>query len=681
VTKLTPIAKEIFERRYRWNNETFSGMLQRVAHHVASAEKPKEREKYEAAFFELMSSLCFLPNSPTLFNAGTGQGLLSACFLFVVDDSLVSIMECQRLSGLVQKYGGGVGYALSRVRGIGENIKSVQGKACGPVALLNYYDSLARLITQGGKRAGAQMGILSSEHPDVERFIEAKDKKPQELSTFNISIALSDKVMKGYKNGEVKSTSLLNKIAKSAHKSGDPGCFFIDAVNRQNPTPWLGKLEGTNPCGEVPLLHAEACNLGSINLGKYVSKGNNIEWDRLEADTRLAVRFLDDVVSVNNFPDPVIDDAVRLTRKIGLGVMGWADLLALLQVDYASHRAIEVAEDVALFMQTISDDESLKLGKERGAAPCFVAVMSPASSDIPEGTKEFRNATRRSIAPTGTIALLAGCSAGIEPHYELEYTRTMSDRGKQVELKIREPILDELEARAINFIPKTALQIDINWHIQHQAIWQKYTDLAVSKTINLPESATVDDIEGAFMMMWELGCKGGTVFRDNSRSEQVLKVEVKTPLINGRKKLPDERPSITHKFEVGGQNGYITVGLYETGEPGDLFINIAKEGSTLAGVYDALAVLTSLALQYDVPLESLVRKLTGARFEPSGLTNNKDIKTATSVVDYIFKWMDNKFLRKTAVHKDSGQLCVECGAELIYQESCLLCPICGFSRC
>jgi ribonucleoside-diphosphate reductase alpha chain len=668
---ITPTSKEVFERRYQWRGETFEGMLGRVATHVSSAEKTKTlRAKYEIEFYDLMDSLKFLPNSPTLFNAGTGQGLLSACFLFVVDDSLNSIMECQRLSGLVQKYGGGVGYALSRVRKRGQVIESVQGQACGPVALLNYYDSLARLITQGGKRAGAQMGILRVDHPDAMSFINAKNENPQDLSTFNISVSLTDEFMNNVKKGDVAANEIFDAMAKGAWRTGDPGCFFVDAVNRQNPTPWLGDLEGTNPCGEVPLLHAEACNLGSMNLGKYVGD-ERINWDDLDKDVRLATRFLDNVVSVNTFPDPVITEAVERTRKIGLGVMGWADALALLQVDYASRRAIEVAEDVMGFIQHVSDDESMILGVEKGPAPAFLNQPVP----------QYRNATRRSIAPTGTIAILAGCSSGIEPHYELEYIRRMNDRGKQVDLRVREPVLDQLEERGIAFTPKTAMEIDQTWHIQQQAIFQKYVDLAVSKTINLPESATVEDIKNAYIEMWELGCKGGTVFRDKSRAEQVLG-EVKEQEINGRRrKLPDTRPSVTHKFEVGGQNGYIQTSLFDDGTMGDLFINIAKEGTTLAGVYDALAQVTSLAIQYDVPLEVLVRKLTGARFEPYGMTNNPDIRMATSVVDYIFKWLDQQFLNKTAVNEKSGQVCIECGCELAFQEGCLKCPLCGYSRC
>ena len=646
-------------------------MLQRVAKHVAQAEKPKNREHWENKFYELMSQLKFLPNSPTLFNAGTGQGLLSACFLFVVDDSLPSIMECHRLSGLVQKYGGGVGYALSRVRPMGDTIKSVQGKSCGPVALLNYYDALARLITQGGKRAGAQMGILNAEHEDIEYFIDAKNENPQELSTFNISVSITDKIMKNYKNNDPKAKLLINKMAKSAWKTGDPGCYFYDNVNRDNPTPWLGNLEGTNPCGEVPLLHAEACNLGSINLGKYVNTTRDgILWDELKEDIETAVRFLDNVVTVNTFPDQVITDAVGKTRKIGLGLMGWADMLALLEVDYASHRALEIAEDIGAFYKEHSDLASINLARERGIAPAF------SDHDV----VGYRNATRRSIAPTGTIALLAGCSAGIEPHYELEYVRRMNDKGKLVELQVREPVVDMLEDVNSAFRPKTAMQIDPLWHIQHQAVFQRYVDLAVSKTINLPEQATVEDIEKAYVTMWELGCKGGTVFRDKSRNEQVLgDIRKEKPV--GRNKLPDTRPSITHKFVVGGQNGYVSTSLYEDGTPGDLFINIAKEGSTLAGVYDAFAIVFSLALQYDVPLDILVNKLTGQRFEPSGFTNNPKIKTSTSIVDYILKWFAAEFLNGESVSVDSGQLCPDCGGTLAFQEGCLKCPICGYSAC
>jgi len=664
----TPVAQEVFERRYRFKKETPEGMIRRVAKALAAVEeRPAE---WEERFYELMADLRFLPNSPTLFNAGTGQGLLSACFLFVVEDSLESIMECQRLSGLVQKFGGGVGYALSKVRPAGQQIKSVQGRACGPVALLDYYNSLAELITQGGKRAGAQMAILSAEHADAEAFIHAKDERPDDLSTFNISLALTDEFMSRATNGDKKAKKLLREMAESAWRTGDPGCYFIDAANRGNPTPWLGTLDGSNPCGEVPLLHAEACNLGSLNLAKYVNgERTDLDWDQLERDAKLAVRLLDNVVTANTFPDPVITKAVELTRKIGLGVMGWADTLALLGVHYDSAEAIKRGEEVIDFIRKVADETSSQLGDEKGPAPAY--------RERPKH-QAFRNATRLSIAPTGSIAILAGCSSGIEPHYALEYTRRMNDRGKLVELSVREPVIDRLEELGSTFRPRTALEIAPTWHIQHQAVFQQHVDLAVSKTINLLESATVEDIEEAYVTMWRLGCKGGTIYRDKCRDQQVLG-DLRRK-VGERRKLPDTRHSTTHRFSVGDQKGYFTVGMYDDNTPGEIFITISKEGSTTAGVYDAFATMVSLSLQYGVPLESITTKLMGSRFEPSGFTKNPDIPNATSIVDYITRWLGQKFIGKPVSVK-SGQPCPDCGADLIYQEGCLRCGSCAYSRC
>lgn len=674
--QITPMAQDIFERRYKYQDETFDEMLQRVSTAVAESEEKGHREEYSDKFYNLMASGRFLPNSPTLFNAGTGQGLLSACFLFVVDDSLVSMMECHRLAGLVMKYGGGVGYTFSRVRPKGTPIKTVQGRACGPVALLPYYNSMANLITQGGKRSGAQMGVLSIDHEDITDFIHAKDENPDDLHTFNISVAITDAFMKRYVDGDEKAKEQLHSIAESTWRTGDPGVFFIDEANRHNPTPWLGDLEGTNPCGEVPLLDKEACNLGSHNLGKYVNE-DEVHWEQLGADVKLAVRLLDDVITANHFPDSAITEAVNKTRKIGLGVMGWADMLALLHIPYDCMKAVNLALEVMKFIQVEANKASFELGDEKGVAPAF--EMHGDTS------LRWRNATRTCIAPTGSISQLAGCSSGIEPHYELEYTRTMYDKGDPVKFDVVEPVLEQLRSRGDDFIPKTALEIGPEWHIRHQAAFQRYTDLAVSKTVNVPESTSVDEIEASYVSMWEKGCKGGTIYRDNCRNLQVLsrkEESITSQVVNGRLRLPDERNAKTVKFSVGGQEGYFTVGEYENGQPGEVFIKIAKEGTTVAGMYDVVGILTSLALQYQVPLESIVSKLEGMRFEPYGPTTNPAIGFASSIPDYIFRWLRLKYGDIQGVESVAGLFCPDCNGELIYQEGCLKCKEqCGYDRC
>lgn len=685
--KQTEVSKELFKRRYQWQDETYSGMLTRVAEHIALVEKPDKRSKFSSGIYDLMASGDFMFNSPTLFNAGTGQGLLSACFVLVVEDNLTSILECNRLAGLIMKFGGGVGYGLSKVRAEGELIKSVQGRACGPVALLPYYNEVAKLVTQGGRRSGAQMGILSIDHPNIGEFIHFKDEHPDELHTFNISVAITDEFMKRYKTGDPEAVARMREIAESSYKTGDPGVFYIDNANKDNPTPWLGRLEATNPCGEVPLYHCEACNLGSFNLAHYIhmsnsSNGNgysgSVMWDQLKTDIRLVVRALDNVIDVNDFPDPVITEAVELTRKIGLGVMGYADALALLGVPYDSEEGLNWGKKFMSFIQSTADRASYDLGMEKGIAPAFDCDEAPSVLGL-----ATRNTTRTCIAPTGSISQLVGCSSGIEPLYELEYDRIMYDKGTPVTLHVREPILDLLREYGLS-LPKTAHEIAPEWHIAHQAAFQASVNLAVSKTINMPETASVDEIEKSFVRMWELGCKGGTIYRDKSRDTQVLSKKsqvIKSQVTSKRLRLPDERKAITHKFRVGEQEGYLTAGMYDDGKLGEVFIKIAKEGSTLQGLSDALGISTSLLLQNQVPIDDIAPKYIGSRFEPAGMTGNKDIPVATSLIDYIFRWLHMKFGNGDKVQVVAGLFCPDCNDPLVYQEGCIRCRACGYEKC
>ncbi len=669
VPKLTTTAQEVFDRRYSRNEESVSDMFSRVAKHVSGAEDKSVRAKWSNIFYDMMANLEFLPNSPTLFNAGTDGGVLSACFVLVVEDSLDSIMECHRLSGKIQKYGGGVGYYLGHIRAAGELVSSVHGKACGPVSLLDYYNALSTLITQGGRRAGAQMGILPIDHPDINSFINAKNDSPESLYTFNISVSITDKFMREYESGEESAKEKMKMIAEAAWRTGDPGCFFVDTANKRNPTPWLGNLEGTNPCGEAPLYHAEACNLGSINLTKFINKDHtDFDWERLAKTAQLAVRFLDNVITTNTYPDPAITEAVLKTRKIGLGVMGWADALAMLGIHYDSEAAVSLGERLMNHISGAAGNESVMLGKEKGS---LTDTFAP------------RNATRTSIAPTGTISILAGCSSGIEPHYKLEYTRTMFDRGEEVKLHIVEPIVPYLKSIGSDLVPKTSHEISPLYHIRHQAAFQKHTDLAVSKTINMPEDTTPEEIEEAYVELWKQGCSGGTVYRDKSRDVQVLSDKKEIIPDNGRERLPDDHAGSIHKFKVGDQKGRVIVGYYPDGRLGEFYIETEKEGSTVAGMYDALAIVASLAIQYHVPLEVLSDKLIGMRFEPYGMTTNPEIPTATSIVDYLFRFLRNKFGDGQKVTTSSGLFCPDCTSRLVDEEGCLHCEnkSCGFSRC
>lgn len=462
---------------------------------------------------ELIEPLVFLPNSPTLFNVDVpGGGTLSACFKFDVADSMQSddfsgIMDTATKAALVTKWGGGVGYYLGGVRPKGALVNSTHGKAMGPVALLKFYHAMGSMLTQSGKRDAAQMGILDATHPDIMEFITAKDADPQSLSTFNISVALSNPFMEAAKHVGTYEHEILKHMARSAWRTGDPGVYFNDRAEADNPTPWLGKLTGTNPCGEVPLLNNEPCNLGSINLAKFYDGQGGFDYKGFERAVRLATRYLDDVLDKNHFPVPQVSAAANHTRKLGLGVCGWADLVALCGIRYASEEALDFLDSIIGFMRRASDDESRQLGRDKGIAP--------ALQGRPEGYI-FRNATRLCIAPTGTISILMGASSGVEPHYLLRWQRVMGD-GQSFTETI--PVMDRLPE---GFVPQTAMEIPWQWHVRHQAVAQKHVDLAVSKTINMPNSATEEEILEAYQMMWELGCKGGTVYRDGCRETQVL---------------------------------------------------------------------------------------------------------------------------------------------------------------
>lgn len=666
----------------------------------------------------LFNPIRFLPNSPTIFNMPCsicGQtepaGTMSACFKFDVQDSMVSIMDVGTKAAMVLKMGGGVGYYTGFIRPKDEPIRSTHGKACGPIEVMKTYQRVAEMITQAGKRDAAQMAIMDIDHPDIREFIHLKDEDPQTWNYFNISVAIDDKFMMNLQLEE--NAKKWKEIVESAWRSGDPGMYFKDAAERGNPTPWLGRLTGTNPCGEVPLLDNEPCNLGSINLAQFVHNEPvgvtyggiehkmKIIWEELEEVVRTATRYLDEVLDKNIFPTPEIDAAARLTRKLGLGVMGWADLLAQLRIPYDSDQAIGLAEEVMGFIQKASDEESEKLSFEKGRAPCFEGRSNE------EGGRDFRNATRTCIAPTGSISWLADCSGGIEPHFSLEYTHTMGD-GDETEWKAKYPE---------DFTPKVANEIAVEWHIKHQAAFQKYTDLAVSKTINLPNDATRADIHDAYILAWQLRCKGVTVFRDGCREggEQVLK-STDTPIAkdvhqllnvlqepgepitsiygvsstNGhapvtlqpvRRKLESERHAVNHRFQVADHEGYLNIGLYPDGSPGELFIKMSKEGSTVSGLMDVIGILTSVALQYGVPLATLTHKLRHTRFEPAGMTDNPEQRHASSLIDYVFGWIERKFVLRSGPESPTGECCPECGAALIHSEGCIRCTACEYDRC
>ncbi|MDO4219589.1 MAG: adenosylcobalamin-dependent ribonucleoside-diphosphate reductase [Synergistaceae bacterium] len=519
----TQAAKDILRDRYLWRDEernpieTPQGLLVRVAEAVSKAEKTLPLQyKWQDEFYDIMANLYFLPNSPTLMNAGrpAPHGQLAACFVIGIDDTMESICEALRKQMLIHKSGGGTGFNFSNLRSAGSIVASTKGRASGPISFMGLFDKATETVQQGGMRRGANMGILNIEHEDIREFIHCKDKDGT-ITNFNISVAISDDFMRKVTQNPVgKEADLLHEIAESAWRTGDPGVIFIDAINRGNTTPNLGRLEATNPCGESPLYPNEACNLGSINISRMVKNGK-FDYELLGQVTAIATRFLDNVIDINCYPLPEISEAVRRTRKIGLGLMGLADTLFQLDIAYDSKEAFNFAGKVMKCIHDVATKTSEELGREKG---------------IPEDLAHLgrRNATLTCIAPTGTIALLADCSSGIEPVFSLEHTRVRTQLdGTKVAMKFQnkyyERALKEGKSpAAIKKIFKTSHDVKPTAHITMQGVFQKYTDLAVSKTINMKHDCTKEDVFDAYVESWQAGCKGITIYRDGSKSEQVL---------------------------------------------------------------------------------------------------------------------------------------------------------------
>lgn len=516
-------AREILVDRYLWKDdsgnpcETPEQMLMRVANHVASAEKTAPlRYMWADEYYDVMAKLLFLPNSPTIMNSGrpAPHGQLAACFVIGIEDSMESICEAIRKQMLIHKSGGGTGFNFSNLRSCGARVNSTNGRASGPISFMGLFDKATETVQQGGMRRGANMGILNVDHPDIHEFIHCKDKDGT-IANFNISVGVYDSFMeKAEADPAGPEAELLDEIAETAWRTGDPGIIFLDAINRGNTTPEFGPLTSTNPCGESPLYPNEACNLGSINLARMVSK-DGFDFELLDRTAAIATRFLDSVIDVNHYPLPEISEAVRHTRKIGLGVMGWADLLFRLRIPYDSDRALELAEKIMSAIRETAHRTSAELSKEKG---------------IPEVLKHLgrRNATLTCIAPTGTIALLADCSSGIEPLFALEHTRVRTQVDgtkvvmKQVNRYYAEALKEGLQEDVIRSVFVTSHDVAPLSHVRTQGVFQKYTDLAVSKTVNLPHDSSVKDVLDSYILAWKLGCKGITIYRDGSKSMQVL---------------------------------------------------------------------------------------------------------------------------------------------------------------
>ncbi|WP_231562634.1 adenosylcobalamin-dependent ribonucleoside-diphosphate reductase [Muricauda sp. MAR_2010_75] len=558
--KLTANAQQLLSARYFLKDaqgkvlENPQQLFKRVAKNVAGAEA-RQNGEWEDKFYRVMANLLFLPNSPTLMNAGLPNGQLSACFVLPVEDSLVSIFTTLKDTAMIHQSGGGTGYNFSKLRPHGDRIASSGGVSSGPMAFIKIYDTATEHVRQGGKRRGANMGILNANHPDIEEFILAKSEGTK-LQNFNLSVGITDDFMEAVQvNGSwplinprtktiaktIKAKNIWNLIVSQTWKTGDPGLIFLNTINKHNPIP-KRKIQSTNPCGEVPLFEYESCNLGSLNLSKMLISENDVwkvDWDLLEETIEVAIRFLDNVISVNHYLLPKVETETKRNRKIGLGVMGWAEMLALLNIPYASDEAIELGERLMQFIKSKSYQTSQHLAEERGVFPSW-------TESIHYPDRLMRNATCNSIAPTGSISVIANTSYSIEPLYALAYKRVgILENQTQLEInpvfvykmkmlglwndELKDEVLRTGTIQQLEIIPKevkrvfeTSLQIPWKYHLKHQRAFQKYTDNAVSKTVNLREDTDEETISEIYRTAWEYGLKGITIYRDGSKANQVL---------------------------------------------------------------------------------------------------------------------------------------------------------------
>ena len=732
---LTENALRVLERRYLKKDkqgqviETPEEMFRRVAQAIASAEltyNPKaDLKAVEDEFYRLMTNLEFLPNSPTLMNAGRELGQLSACFVLPVEDSMESIFNAVKYTALIHKSGGGTGFSFSRLRPEKDRVGSTGGVASGPVSFMRVFDTATDVIKQGGMRRGANMAILSVDHPDIMKFITAKED-PTVLTNFNLSVAVTAEFMKAVEAGtdynlvnpytkEAESTlnakEVFDKIVDMAWKTGDPGIVFIDRVNRDNTTPRLGSIESTNPCGEQPLLPYESCNLGSINLARMLRDTNGtveIDYPRLAETVKLAVRFLDNVIDVNKFPLPQIADMTKKTRKIGLGVMGFADMLIKLGIPYNSEEALKIATSVMQFIDEEALKASVELGKERSVFPAFKG----SSYDVPGGSR-VRNASRTTIAPTGTLSMIAGASSGIEPLFALSYTRNILDGARLIEVnpyfeevarnggfyseELMQKLADGTHLGVIKDAPDevrrlfvTAHEISPEWHVGMQAAFQKSTNNAVSKTVNFPQKATREDVAKVYMLAYEEGLKGITIYRDRSRDAQVLttgKKEKAEDISRTPRKRTKVTTGVTERVTTGCGYIYVTVNSDESGIC-EVFSSLGKAGGCASAQLEASCRLISLALRSGVDVASVVRQLRGIRCPSIAWEEGKAVLSCADAIASVLEKLtgggddgNKPRLEDYGLAKNLAGQCPECGNLLIYQEGCFICRACGYTKC
>ena len=727
---LSPNSKTVLERRYLKRDpegkvlEKPQDMFRRVAKTIAAPEakfgSPEKVKQMEKAFLDLMVSLDFVPNSPTLMNAGRELGQLSACFVLPVDDSMESIFEAIKQTALIHKSGGGTGFSFSRIRPARDVVLSTKGVSSGPISFMRVFDAATETIKQGGTRRGANMGILRVDHPDVMDFIMAK-RDTTVLTNFNISVGLTEAFMEAVEKDEdydiknprtgetvkqLPACKVFNQIVEMAWTNGEPGIIFLDRLNRDNPTPQVGEIEATNPCGEQPLLPFESCNLGSINLSRMVTSEGGVDWEKLRQTLRIACRFLDNVIEVNKYPLPQIEEMTQANRKIGLGIMGWADMLILMGIPYNSSEALELGETVMEFITQESRAVSRELAEERGPFPNFEGSLFQR-----KGEKPVRNATSTTIAPTGTISIIANTSSGIEPLFAVSYIRQVLDNDILVEVHpifekiakergfyssdLMKRIAEKGTIQNMDEIPEdirkifvTAHDITPEDHIHMQAAFQRHTDNAVSKTVNFPASATEEQVAKVYRMAYHEGCKGVTIYRDGSRDQQVLsvssKAEQQVPLEKGKVGHKRERPraltGTTYQMETGCGPLYVTINEDEDGLF-ELFTTMGKAGGCAASQCEAIGRLVSLAWRSGVQARQAVKQLIGIScHKHAGFGENR----ITSCADAVAKAIQTHALAKgdqLALNITNGGACPDCGGPVEHEGGCMVCHACGYSEC
>ncbi len=758
VAQLTQNALTVLKKRYLKKDlqgeviETPEELFRRVARNIAQADlnyNGKHLAQVEETFFSLMASLDFMPNSPTLMNAGRELQQLSACFVLPVGDSMEEIFDAVKQMALIQKSGGGTGFSFSRIRPRNDVVGSTHGISSGPVSFMKVFDAATETVKQGGTRRGANMGILRIDHPDILDFIQCKEED-HSFNNFNISVALTEEFMEAVTKGNtyalrnprtreivrfVSAQDVFDKIVYFAWKNGDPGIIFIDRINRDNPTPELGEIESTNPCGEQPLLPYESCNLGSINLAN-MAKDGAIDWERIESTTGKAVHFLDNVIDMNRYTLPQIETMTKANRKIGLGVMGFADLLIQLGIPYNDPEALKVAERLMAFIHERGRKASRELAVKRGSFPNF------GRSILRDRWDAMRNATVTTIAPTGTISLIAGASSGIEPIFALAFKRHVLDGKELVEVNS----LFEVMARQEGFYSEslikkiveaghiengaevpdrmkrlfvTAHDISPEDHIRMQAAFQKYTDNAVSKTVNFAHDTTAEDVAKVYRLAYELGCKGVTIYRDRSRAQQVLykgvisstqdKLEYKSYMDPEVERKPKGRQEVTHgstrKIRTGCGNLYVTVNEDEEGSLFEIFNQIGKAGGCAASQSEAIGRLVSLAFRSGIEPEVVVRQLKGISCHMPVWHQQGKILSCSDAIAKAVEWHLQMKKSNPEVKSESGEnpssqtkpllmslcaerdtpvfqrgACPECGGPLLFEEGCVKC-YCGYSDC